>query len=57
MIEVVVLLVVTVGSFLVGRLVERALLLRDLDRARRDARAADQVAVSEIMRALRGRAR
>jgi len=57
MIVVLVVLVLLVAAFLLGRLVERALLLRDLDAARRDARAADQVALSEVMRALRGRAR
>ena len=54
---VLLVLLVAVVAFLAGRLVERALLLRDLDRARRSARAADQVALSEVMRVMRGRAR
>lgn len=54
---VLLVLVLLVAAFILGRVVERMLLLRDLDAARRDARAADQVALSEVMRALRGRAR
>lgn len=56
MIDLVVLVLVVSSAFVLGRIVERVLLIRDLDRARKTARAADQVALSELMRVLRGRA-
>lgn len=56
MILVLLVLAVAVAAFILGRIVERALMIRDLDAARKTARAADQVALSELMRVLRGRA-
>jgi len=44
-----------VAAFVFGRIVERSLMLRDLEELRRHAKAAEQVAITQLIRVLQGR--
>jgi hypothetical protein len=51
----VLIVLVAVIAYQLGRILERTLLLRQLGAARRAADSADQIVISQIMRVMRGR--
>ena len=51
----VLVVLVAVIAFIVGRALERTLLMRQFGAARRAADSADQIVISQVLRAMRGR--
>lgn len=57
MIAVLLISALLFAAFMLGRWIERTIIMHNLAESARAARAADQVALSEILRVMKGRQR